>query len=69
MSDKGNFTTRINKDKRPGDSKPVYEGRFTVPTTGEEYGFVLFLGEDKTGRKYFSGRSRISLSMASSMTS
>lgn len=52
---KGNFTTRINKDKQPGDTKPVYEGRFTVPGTGEEYGFSLFLGEDRTGRKYFSG--------------
>ena len=52
---KGNFTTKINRDKQPGDSKPVYEGRFTVPGTGEEYGFALFLGEDKSGRKYFSG--------------
>jgi hypothetical protein len=52
---KGNFTTRINKDKQPGDSKPVYEGRFTVPGTDEEYGFALFLGQDKEGRKYFSG--------------
>lgn len=47
--DKGNFSTRINKDKQPGDSKPVYEGRFTVPGTGEEYGFSLFLGVDKEG--------------------
>ena len=52
---RGNFTTRINKDKQPGDSKPVYEGRLTVPGTNEEYGFALFLGEDGQGRKYFSG--------------
>ncbi len=52
---KGNFTTRINKDKQPGDSKPVYEGRLTVPGTSEEYGFALFLGTDREGRKYFSG--------------
>ena len=52
---KGNFTTRINRDKQPGDTKPVYEGRFTVPGTNDEYGFALFLGEDGQGRKYFSG--------------
>jgi hypothetical protein len=52
---KGNFTTRIVRDKRPGDNKPVYEGRLTVPGTGEEYGFSLFLGTDKKGQKYFSG--------------
>ena len=54
-SAKGNCTTRINKDKRPGDNKPVYEGLLTVPGTTDQYGFALFLGEDKNGRKYFAG--------------
>ena len=33
----------------------MYEGWFTVPGTLDEYGFAVFLGEDKSGRKYFSG--------------
>lgn len=52
---KGNFTTQINRDKRPGDSKPVYTGRFTKPGTDDEYAFALFLGRSAEGGRYFSG--------------
>jgi hypothetical protein len=52
---KGNFKTNINRDKRPGDRKPVYNGRFTKPGTDEEYAFALFLGRTKDGKRFLSG--------------
>ncbi len=52
---KGNFKTNINRDKRPGDRKPVYNGRFVKPGTEEEYAFALFLGRGKDGKRFLSG--------------
>ncbi|MFM9938694.1 MAG: hypothetical protein ACKVP7_04265 [Hyphomicrobiaceae bacterium] len=52
---KGNFKTNINRDKRPGDRKPVYNGRFVKPGTDEEYAFALFLGRGKDGKRFLSG--------------
>lgn len=52
---KGNLKTNINRDKRPGDRKPVYTGRFTKPGSEDEYAFALFLGRTKDGKRYLSG--------------
>ncbi len=48
----GNFVAFINRDKQPGDKRPMFEGRLAQPGRDEEHPFALWAHEftdPKTG--------------------
>lgn len=48
----------MNSDKTPGDDKPSFNGRLTLPGTVKETSFALWLRRDKQGAVILSGQSQ-----------
>ncbi len=38
----GNFIAHLNRDKKPGDKKPTFDGRLSVPGSDAEQSFALW---------------------------
>lgn len=53
----GNFVGFAPRYKQPGDKRPNFEGRITIPGTDREFRVALWADKDKHGRVMFSGRS------------
>lgn len=50
---RGNFVAFLNRDKEPGDSKPIFDGRLAKPGTEDEQRFALWpfeYADKKTGQ-------------------
>jgi hypothetical protein len=65
----GNIIAFINRDKQPGDKKPAFDGRLSLPGRDEKRSFALWAHEytdTKTGRSLimFNGRAAPSTSAA-----
>lgn len=43
----GNFIAYLNRDKEPGDKKPTFDGRISIPGREDESRFALWAHENK----------------------
>lgn len=54
---RGNLIGFLNNAKQPGDSKPVFQGKLTLPGAASERGFALWAyTSEKSGDTVLSGR-------------
>ena len=53
---RGNFIAGKNRSKQPGTNYPDFTGRIGVPGRTNENGIAIWLGRDKNGKLYISGR-------------
>jgi len=57
MSEKGNFIVYTNRNKQPGDQRPLFQGRLAAPGEEKHFAVALWGGKDKNGNLMFTGRS------------
>jgi hypothetical protein len=53
---RGNFIAGQNRSKKPGTNYPDFTGRIGIPGRGHENGCAIWMGRDKNGKLYISGR-------------
>lgn len=53
---RGNFIVGQNRAKEPGTNVPDFTGRIGIPGRDQEFPCALWMGRDKNGKLYLSGR-------------
>jgi hypothetical protein len=54
--EEGRFIAFLNARKQPGDNKPAFEGKLTLPEDADERRAVLWAHTTKAGRTMLAGR-------------